>query len=158
MADKTEKTRGIRYLEEQGVAFTVVSYLYKERGAGRAAAAVGWEEERTIKSLVVEASPRGFFFALVPAHRELSTKKLARLLGVKNVELASPHDAQQLTGYVPGGISPFGAYTRLPALMELSLLEHEQVLINGGHRGVLLALSPWTIQELLQAEVEEIIA
>lgn len=151
------ETRGIRFLEEAGVTFEIVEYLYKERGAGRAAAAVGWSEEQTIKSLVVRTGPREHWFALVPAHRELSTRKLARALGAKQVELADPKDAERLTGYVTGGISPFGAYTRLPVVLEETLLLHEQVLINAGHRGVLVALSPWTLQELLQAEVEDIV-
>lgn len=152
-------TRGIKLLEQRGVAFEVVEYLYKQKGAGRAADAVGWNEEQVIKSLVVAAmaNDRDFWFVLVPAHRELSLKKLARLLGVKAVDLAAVRDAERLTGYVEGGISPFGAYTALPVVMEQGLLEHDRVLINAGHRGVLVALSPWDLQELLSAEVEDVV-
>lgn len=153
----TMSTRGIRYLEQRGVAFEVVEYLYKKKGASRAAEAVGWSEEQTIKSLVVSVGDKDFRFVLVPAHRELSTRKLARHLGEKAIELASVRDAERLTGYVQGGISPFGSYTALPTVMEETLLEHERVLINAGHRGVLVALSPWDLQELLEAEVADVV-
>ena len=151
-------TRGIKYLREQGVAFEEVDYLYKQKGARRAASAVGWLESQVIKSLVTRAGERDFRFVLVPADRDLSLKKLARLLGVKQVTLAEVRDAERLSGYVQGGISPFGAYAALPVVLEETLLEHERVVINAGRRGVLVALSPWDLQELLHAEVADIVA
>lgn len=150
-------TRGIRFLEDKGIAFEEVPYLYKKKGAARAAEAVGWAEEQTIKSLVVRTGDKELYFVLVPAHLDLSTKKLARVLGVKSAELASVRDAERLTGYVQGGISPFGSYTSFPVIMEETLLEHDRVVINAGRRGVLVALSPWDIQELLKAEVEDVV-
>ena len=149
-------TRGIKLLEQKGAAFEVVEYVYKRKGAGRAADAGGWDEAQVGKSLVVTAG-RDFWFVLVPADRDLSLKKLARLLGVKAVEMASVRDAERLTGYVEGGISPFGSYAALPVVMEQGLLEHDRVLINAGHRGVLVALSPWDLQDLLGAEVEDVV-
>lgn len=151
------ETRGIRFLRERGVAFRVVEYLYQQKGAGRAAEAVGWPEERVLKSLVARLPPKEFHFVLVPAHRELSTRKLARVLGARTAELAEPREAERLTGYVTGGISPFGSYAALPVVLEQTVLEHDEVLLNGGRRGVLVALSPWTLQELLDARVEDVI-
>lgn len=151
-------TRGTRYLEEQGVAFTPVEYLYKRKGASRAALAVGWDERQVIKSLVIRVTDRDLRFTLVPAHCELSLKKLARLLEVKAVEMAPVRDAERLTGYVQGGISPLGSWAALPVIMEETLLEHDQVVINAGRRGVLVALSPWDLQDLLDAAVADIVA
>ncbi len=151
-------TRGIRSLREKGIPFEEVDYIYKKKGASRAAQAVGWAEEQTIKSLVVRTGEKDLYFVLVPSHLELSLKKLARLLNVKSVEMASVRDAERLTGYKEGGISPFGAYADFPVVMEQTLLEHERVVINGGRRGVLVALSPWDIQELLNAAVEDVVS
>jgi len=151
-------TRGIRFLEERGAQFEEVDYVYKRKGAGRAAHAVGWREDQVIKTLVVRTGPRDFLFALLPADRDLSTRKLARLLEVKSVDLAEVRDAERLTGYVEGGISPFGSYAALPVVMEEQLLGHERVLINAGRRGVLVALSPWDLAELLGARVEALVA
>ncbi len=151
-------TRGIKVLEERQVAFEVVEYLYKKKGAGRAAEAVGWAEELTVKTLVVQTGPKDLWFVLVPGDRELSTKKLARVLGVKGVDLVKVRDAERLTGYKEGGISPFGSYTALPVVLEDTLLERDRVLINAGRRGVLVALDPWDLQALLDARIEDIIA
>ena len=151
-------TRGLRFLRERGVEFRVVEYLYTQKGAGRAADAVGWPEERVIKSLVARVPPKQFLFALLPANADLSLRKLARILGVKQADMAETKDAERLTGYAAGGISPFGSYAALPVVLEQSLLEHDEVLINAGHRGVLVALSPWTLQELLDARVEDVLA
>jgi Cys-tRNA(Pro) deacylase len=150
-------TRGIRFLEARGLSFETVTYVYKRKGAGRAAAAVGWNEDQVVKSLVACTSDRAFLFVLVPASRDLSTKKLARHLGVKSVDMAAVREAERMTGYSEGGISPFGSYAEIPAVMDESLLEHETVLINAGRRGVLVSMSPWDIQELLDAAVEDVV-
>lgn len=148
--------RGVRFLQERGVTFREVEYLYKRKGAGRAAEAVGWQEDQVIKSLVVRVGPSDHWFALLPADRALSLRKLGRLLETSDLDLAQPRTAERLTGYVAGGISPFGSYTPLPVVLEETLLEYEEVLINAGRRGVLVALSPWDLQELLDARVEDV--
>jgi len=148
--------RGIRYLEERGITHREVEYLYKRKGAGRAAEAVGWEEDQVVKSLVVRAGPKDHWFALLPANRDLSLRKLGRLLKSSDVAMAAPRKAEQLTGYVTGGMSPLGSYSALPVMMEETLLEHDEVLINAGRRGKLVAMSPWDLQELLEAGVEDV--
>jgi len=150
-------TRGTRVLDELGTRYEVVEYLYARKGAGRAADAVGWAESQVVKTLVVETGARSFHFVLIPADRDLSTRKLGRLLGSSSVALASVREAERLTGYVEGGISPFGSYTRLPVVLEERLLESDRVLVNGGHRGVLVALDPWDLQQALEAAVEDVV-
>jgi Cys-tRNA(Pro)/Cys-tRNA(Cys) deacylase len=155
---ETVSTRGIKALREAGAEFEIVEYIYKQKGAARAALAVGWSEDRVIKTLVVDCGDKDFRFALVPAQAELSLKKLARKLGRASVSLASVRDAERLTGYLEGGISPFGSYAALPVLMEEQTLNFDRVLINAGKRGVLVALDPWRILELLNAEADDLIA
>jgi Cys-tRNA(Pro)/Cys-tRNA(Cys) deacylase len=150
------KTRGLRALRDAGVEHEVVEYLYKQKGAGRAAAAVGWSEDRVVKTLVVRASTGAHLFVLAPASREVSLKKVARALGVAEVVMAAANAAARLTGYAPGGISPFGSYAALPAIVDESLFEHDRVAINAGRRGVLVALDPRAIQALLGAAVEDV--
>ncbi len=150
-------TRGIRWLDDHHVAHRVVEYLYKQKGAGRAAAAIGMAEELVVKSLVLEAGG-DLRFALLAADRELSLKKLARLWGLREVQLAAVRDAERVTGYKEGGISPLGSWTALPVVMDEALFEHAEILVNGGHRGVLVGLDPWALQELLDAAVEDISA
>ena len=152
----TRKTRGIRALEEIGAAFEVVEYVFRRKGAKRTAGAVGWDEAQVIKSLVVEVGEKEYCFALIPANRDLSLKRLARVMDTKQVQMAHTPDAERLTGYVAGGISPFGSYAELSTVIDESLLDHDQVLINAGHRGVLVSMSPWDIAEVLEAQIESV--
>ena len=152
----TRKTRGIRFLEESEASFEVVTYVFRQKGAKRTAGAVGWDESQVIKSLVVEIGPKEYCFALIPANRDLSVKRLAREMGTKEVQMAHTPDAERLTGYVAGGISPFGSYTELATVIDESLFDYDQVLINAGHRGVLISMSPWDMAEILGAKIENI--
>ena len=92
------------------------------------------------KTLVAELDD-GFAFALVPGDRELSLRSLARAADSRSAALASERDAQRLTGYQIGGISPFGSKTALPAFGVAEWLERERVALNGGARGVILELA-----------------
>ena len=103
----------MRFLRQQRVPFDVHVYEHLEKGAEFAAVALGLPLERFAKTLVVEAGGDPVF-ALMPGDRELSLKKLARAAGAKQAQLADPRDAERVTGYLVGGISPFGAGARCP--------------------------------------------
>ena len=146
-------TRATKFLEAKGVPFKSVPYEHKEKGAEFAAKALGFPLERTIKTLVVEVASKGYFFVLMPGHLQLDLKALAKALGAKRAQMADANTAEKLTGYLTGGISPFGARKQLPVIMERNLLEHKDVLINGGQRGLLLLMDPKDIRDITNAEV-----
>ncbi len=135
-------TRAIHFLKSKGVEFDIRKYDHKVKGAEFAASSIGYPIERTIKTLVVDADKKGYLLVLMPGHRKLDLKKLAAFLGVKRISMADTKTAERLTGYVIGGISPFGTRRRLPAIMDSSLLDHEEVAINGGRRGTMVLLKP----------------
>ncbi len=109
------ETRGTTSLRTAGIPHRVLLYTYSARpsAAEHAADALGVEPQRMFKSLVARAGD-DFVFALVPAGRELSLKRLAAAAGAKAATMAEPRDAERLTGYQVGGISPLGARRRLP--------------------------------------------
>ena len=146
-------TRATKFLEAKGIPFKFVPYEHKEKGAEFAAKATGFPLQKTIKTLVVEAGNKGFYFVLMPGDAQVDLKALAKSLGEKKAQMADAKTAEKLTGYLTGGISPFGARKRLPVVMEQSLLEHKEVLINGGQRGLLLLMNPEQIAEVTQAKV-----
>ena len=78
--------------------------------------------------------------------------------GAKQAQLADPRDAERVTGYLVGGISPFGARRALPAFLEESLLEHERIAINAGQRGVILELATADVMRLLDAVAADLAA
>ena len=141
-------TRGIRYLREHGVDFTEHRYEHRVKGAAYAAEALGLEPAVVAKTLVAQLDD-GFAFALVPGDRELSLRGLARAAGSRSAALASEKDAQRLTGYQIGGISPFGSRTALPVFAVADWLALERVALNGGARGTILELASADLTRVL---------
>jgi Cys-tRNA(Pro) deacylase len=146
-------TQAIRVLREKGVAFEVARYDYVEHGGTqRAAAELGVDEHATVKTIVLETDARQPLIVLMHGDREISTKQLARFLGVKSVTPCSPETATRHTGYLVGGTSPFGTRKPLPVYAEGSLFDLPQIWINAGHRGMLVKLAPAVLEQVLQAK------
>ena len=146
-------TRAIAYLNRKKIPYEVVKYEHEEKGAEFAAKATGYPLERTVKTLVVELERKSYCLALLPGHGELDLKKLAALCGAKHAALVDIKTAERLTGYLVGGISPFGTQQRLQIVMEESILTHEEVQINAGQRGVMVKMAPADIAAALECKV-----
>jgi len=111
-------------------------------GYGKAAAAaLGVEEERVFKTLLARTD-RDFVVAIVPVDSTVSLKALATALGVKRCEMARPEDAQRVTGYVVGGISPFGQKKLLATVIDESSELFDTIFVSGGRRGLDLEIAP----------------
>ncbi len=148
------KTRGISYLESQKIEFKVFVYDHKVKGAEFAAIQTGIELSRMIKTLVVcDVKGKDFFFVLMPGDKSVDMKKLAKCLGYKKMRMSTVEEAQKLTDYLVGGISPFGSKTALPVVMESSLERFDKIGINGGGRGVIVELSLDDLKSLLNPRV-----
>jgi Cys-tRNA(Pro)/Cys-tRNA(Cys) deacylase len=153
-------TRATRMLEELGVAFTVSSYNYDpdaERIGLQAAEALGEPPERVLKTLMalVDGKP---VCVITPSDREVSMKKLAAVLGGKAAQMMKPADAERLSGYKVGGISPFGQMRKLPTAIEEQAMEQDFVFINGGQRGLQVRLNPRDAALLLKAIIAPLAA
>jgi Cys-tRNA(Pro)/Cys-tRNA(Cys) deacylase len=109
-----------------------------------------------LKSLVVRLSDNRFVFVIMPGSKDISLKGLARSLAVKEAQMAGERDAQRLTGYLVGGISPFGATSQLPVYVDEAVLEHGEIYINGGRRGLILKLRTRDLMESLEATVIDV--
>lgn len=145
-------------LEEAGIEFTVREFDHPDGDGdyGRAAAdALGVEPERVFKTLVVSTGDR-HAVAITPVDGALSLKAVGAALGVKKVEMCDSMVAQRLTGYVVGGISPFGQRKRLPTVLDETATAHVRILVSGGKRGLDVELSPGDLVDLLDAVVAPI--
>jgi Cys-tRNA(Pro) deacylase len=149
-------TPAVRLLREKKVAFEPHLYDYEERGGTRRSSeALGVAEHSVIKTLVMESSPREPFIILMHGDCEVSTKQLARALGVKSVTSCDAGVAQKHTGYQVGGTSPFGTRSRLPVYAEKSIFDLPRIYINGGKRGFLVEIDPRDLRSAIPvAEVE----
>ncbi len=151
------KTRGISFLEKNKVEFKTHIYDHQVKGADFAAKSTGIELERMIKTLVIcDMAGKNFYFALMPGDKSLDLKTAAKICGEKKMRMSTVDEAQKLTGYLVGGISPFGSNKKLSVIMEESLTKFNTVGINGGGRGVIVELSPNDIKTLLTPTITKI--
>jgi Cys-tRNA(Pro)/Cys-tRNA(Cys) deacylase len=149
-------TRAITFLKKAGVEFEVIKYDHGEKGAEFAAHATGFPLEHTIKTLVVELDPHQYALALMPGHRQLDLKVLARHFKAKRAAMVEPAKAERLTGYLVGGISPFGTREKFSVVMAASVMDLDQVMINGGQRGTMLIMVPGDIITALKGRTASI--
>ncbi|MGD9589237.1 MAG: Cys-tRNA(Pro) deacylase [Pyrinomonadaceae bacterium] len=149
-------TQAVRFLREKNIAFVPRLYDYVEKGGTRESARqLGVDEHAVVKTLVFETNEKRPLIVLMHGDREVSTKGLARMLGVKSVEPATPEKASKLTGYLVGGTSPFGTRTAMPVYVEKSILSLGKIYVNGGKRGFLIEIDPGVLKRELNAvEVE----
>ena len=156
----SSSTRATKALEQAGAKFTVHPYAY-DPGADRvglqAAEALGEAPARVLKTLMTKVDGKPAC-VVVPSDREVSMKKLAAALGGKGAEMMPPAEAERLTGYKVGGISPFGQMKRVPVVVDAGTLEHELVYLNGGQRGLQVRLPPAEMARLLGAVVVPVVA
>ena len=143
-------------LDQAGAEYTTLSYEYTQSGAVVAAERLGISPHAVIKTLVMQDEEGNPLIVLMHGELEVSLKALARQLGVKNVQTVSKRDAQRLTGYMVGGISPFGTRRRLPVYAERSIMELPFLYINGGRRGFILGMKPSILQELLKPTLVDV--
>jgi Cys-tRNA(Pro)/Cys-tRNA(Cys) deacylase len=149
-------TPAIKFLKQRKIAFEVLRYEHAEKGAEFAAKATGYPLAQTVKTLVVDLGQKGYTLVLSTGDKQLSMKRLARVCGVKQAAMADTKTAERLTGYLIGGISPFGTKHRLPVIMDESILGFDKILINGGQRGRMLMVAPGDIQTSLACTVANV--
>jgi Cys-tRNA(Pro)/Cys-tRNA(Cys) deacylase len=140
----SKTTRATQSLEKLGVKFTLHLYAYDPDAASiglQAAEALGVPPARVLKTLMAEVDGKPVC-AVVPSDCEVSMKKLAGAFGAKTAKMMRPADAERLTGYHVGGISPFGQKKRVPVAIEAAALDHASVFLNGGQRGLQIELAP----------------
>ena len=136
-------TPAILFMKKNGMAFTLRPYRYEEHGGTRVSAReLGVDEHLVIKTLVMEDDRGEPLMILMHGDREVSTKSLARFLGVKAVSPCKPQVAEKHTGYRVGGTSPFGTKKALRIFMEEGISGLPRILINAGGRGLLAEMSP----------------
>ena len=153
------KTSALRVLEAAKAPFEICHYKYVERGGTQASSkALGVDEHIVVKTLVFETNMGQAIVVLMHGDHQVSTKKLARHLGVKSITPCSPASAQKHSGYQVGGTSPFGTRTAMPVYMQESIATLPSIYINGGKRGLLVKLKPETLKDLLQPELVEVCA
>jgi len=140
-------TAAVRFLREKKIEFVPHLYEYVDKGGtAESAKQLGVSEHVVVKTLVFETNEKKPLIVLMHGDRQVSTKNLARHIGVKSVEPATPERASKLTGYLVGGTSPFGTRIAMPVYAEKTIFDLEKIFINGGKRGFLIEIDPRYLQ------------
>jgi Cys-tRNA(Pro) deacylase len=155
--DNLPTTQAMRVLREHAVDFTHHPYAYEERGGTEVSAReLGVDEHAVIKTLIMEDDQRKPMIVLMHGDREVSTKNLARLLGVKTVAPCAPAIADRHSGYQVGGTSPFGTRRAMPVYAERSIAQLPYLYVNGGRRGYLVGMPASEMLRVLQPTLVDI--
>ncbi len=156
----SKATRATKMLLDAGVAFSVRTYDYDpdaERIGMQAAEALGEAPQRVLKTLMARVDGKPVCVILA-SDREVSMKKLAAAFGGKSAEMMKPPEAERISGYKVGGISPFGQSRTPRTAIEAEAMIQDFVFINGGQRGLQVRLSPRDAVTLLNAIVAPLAA
>lgn len=154
---KPPMTQAIRMLLDHRIQFSNHFYKYEEKGGSAVSSReLGVDEHMVIKTLIMETDTKEPLVVLMHGDHEVSTKQLAREMGVKTVNPCSPEVANKHSGYLVGGTSPFGTKKEMPIYMQKTILDLEDVYINGGKRGFLVSLKSAEIVRVLKPKLVEI--
>ena len=157
MARSTPATQA---LERAGATFVLHTYDYDpdaDKIGLHAAESLGVSPSIMLKTLIIQVDGRPACVVL-PSDREASMKKVAAAFGGKTAEMAKPADAERITGYRIGGVSPLGQKRPLPTVVEIEALDHPRVFLNGGQRGLQIEIEPNLLVAALGAKVVAIVS
>jgi Cys-tRNA(Pro)/Cys-tRNA(Cys) deacylase len=145
-------------LEKAGIAFKLHEYDYDpnaERIGMQAAEALGVSPQRLLKTLMAKAGGQPVC-VVIASDREVSLKKLAAAAGTKDAAMLPPAEAERITGYHVGGISPLGQKKRVRVFVDAAAMAHPTIIFNGGRRGLQIEIPPGDLVKLLNAIAAEI--
>ena len=144
-------TPAVRLLRGKKIPFEPHLYEFEEHGgAPHAAEALRVPLHAVVKTLVMETDERKPLLILMHGDLEVSTKQLARAIGVKRVMPCDVASAQRQTGYMVGGISPLGTRNTMPVYAEQTMFSLPRIYLNGGKRGFLVSLEPADLHRALK--------
>jgi len=151
--DKVSETPATALLRQQGVSFTEHPYDYLEHGGAQHSAQVlGMDPFSVVKTLIMQDQDAKPLVVLMHGNLKVSTKNLARQIGLKSVEPCAPEVANRHSGYLVGGTSPFATRRAMPVYIEETILALPRICINGGRRGYLVGIDPQVCVQLLDAK------
>ena len=145
-------------LQKAAVAFTLHAYAYDPdapRIGLHAAESLGVDPARVLKTLMAEVDDKPVCVVLA-SDREVAMKRLAAAVGGKSAQMMKPADAERITGYHVGGVSPFGQKRRAPTVLDVAAMAHDRVFVNAGQRGLQAELAPADLAAALGAVLAEI--
>lgn len=138
-------TPAIKQLEKNGIDHEVVSYDHDPAAQSyglEAAEALGLDPSEVFKTLMAKLDGGQLVVAVIPVDSLLNLKSLAKAAGAKKAAMADPGEAERVTGYVVGGISPLGQRKRHRTFVDVSAADRPTINVSAGRRGLEVRLAP----------------
>ncbi|QIO05756.1 Cys-tRNA(Pro) deacylase [Acinetobacter shaoyimingii] len=152
-------TPACKILKSQKIQYSIHEYEHDANAQSfglEAAEKLGLKVEEVFKTLMV-TDEKNYFVAILPVDHQLNLKKVASAFGCKKLQMANPKDAERLSGYLVGGISPIGQKKRLKTVIDASAETLEKMYVSGGKRGLDIGLKPQDLAQVLNAQFIDVI-
>ena len=152
------KTPALDFLSKNKAVFKTYEYQSSDTHdfGKHAAEALGLPEAKVCKTIILHCD-KSYVTCIVPVSGRISLKAAARAAKLKHLETVDPATATRVTGYVVGGISPFGQKRRMAVLIDQSVLTQDEILVSAGQRGMSVGMKPQDLIDLLQATVADVL-
>ncbi|AXF45403.1 Cys-tRNA(Pro) deacylase [Acinetobacter johnsonii] len=152
-------TPATKLLKANKIDFSIHEYEHDANAKSfglEAAEKLNLRVEEVFKTLLV-TDEKNYFVAILPVHHQLNLKKVAQAVGAKKLKMSDPKDAERLTGYLVGGISPVGQKKRLKTVIDQSAVQLEKLYVSGGKRGLDIGLKPQDLAKVLSATFADVL-
>ena len=152
-------TPATKLLKANKIDFSIHEYEHDANAKSfglEAAEKLNLRVEEVFKTLL-EKKKKNYFVAILPVHHQLNLKKVAHAVGAKKLKMSDPKDAERLTGYLVGGISPVGQKKRLKTVIDQSAVQLEKLYVSGGKRGLDIGLKPQDLAKVLSATFADVL-
>ncbi len=152
-------TPACKLLKASKIEYSIHEYEHDANAKSfglEAAEKLGLAVEEVFKTLLV-TDEKQYFVAVLPVHHQLNLKKVAAAFGCKKLQMADPKQAERLTGYLVGGISPVGQKKHLKTVIDVSAERLNKIYVSGGKRGLDIGLNPADLAKVLNAPFIDIV-